>query len=187
MNNTQENRPQGAENHDPYGQTGPQPPYGHQAPSPRDAARPYKSAALATWLSLFPGMGQVYLGYYQLGFTYVMIMAVTITVLNLGLMEPFFGPLLAFFWIFNLLDANRRAQNYNRALDGMSPDQIDSDFEMPAVKGSTPLGVLLVVAGVLILLDLQFGVSLEWLEDWWPVALIAGGAWLVLKDRRRKG
>jgi len=188
MNNAQENHNQGPEAYGPHGRPAAQPPYQEPAaPGSRRSGKPYKSAALATWLSLFPGLGQVYLGYYQLGFTYVVSMAVIIAVLNMGLMEPFFGPLLAFFWIFNLVDAHRRAQNYNRVLDGMDPDHIDPDFEMPSFKGSTPLGVLCVVAGVLILLDLNFGVSLEWLENWWPAGLVIGGLWLVMKDRRKDG
>lgn len=149
----------------------------------RNPNLPYKSAVLATLLSLFPGLGQAYVGYYQLGFTYVMVMALTILTLSHNVMAPFFGPMLAFFWIFNLIDANRRAQNYNRALDGMESGDTPPDFDMPSLKGNTPVGALLVVAGVLILLDLNFDISLAWVESWWPVGLIGLGGWLVFKGR----
>ena len=56
--------------------------------------------------------------------------------------------------------------------------------EMPKMSGNKPVGILLVIAGILILLDLNFDVSLEWLESWWPVGLIGLGGWLVLKGRR---
>jgi len=150
----------------------------------RNPNLPYKSPALATWLSLFPGMGQAYVGYYQLGFTYVMIMALTILTLSHNVMAPFFGPMLAFFWIFNLIDANRRAHNVNRVLDGLESSTTPPDFDMPSMKGNRPVGFLLVIAGILILLDLNFDISLAWIESWWPVGLIGLGGWLVFKSRQ---
>ncbi len=150
----------------------------------RNPNLPYKSAALATWLSLFPGLGQTYVGYYQLGFMYVVVMALCITVLSLGILGPFIGPMLAFFWIFNLIDANRRAHHFNRSIDGMTEDDVPPDFEMPNLKGSLPLGIILMVVGVLILLDLNFNVSMAWVEDWWPVLLVGFGGWLVFKSRK---
>jgi len=32
----------------------------------------------------------------------------------------------------------------------------------------------------------MFGVSLEWLGRWWPIAFVAGGAWLIYLDRQAK-
>ena len=151
----------------------------------RNPNLPYKSPALATWLSLFPGLGQTYIGYYQLGFMYVVVMALCILVLSLGILAPFIGPMLAFFWIFNLIDANRRATHYNRSLEGMEQSDVPPDFEMPNLKGSLPMGILLMVLGFLILLDLNYGVSMEWIEDWWPLALVGFGGWLIFKGRQK--
>ena len=150
----------------------------------RNPNLPYKSSALATWLSLFPGLGQAYVGYYQLGFSYAMIMALTILTLSHNVLAPLFGPLLAFFWIFNLIDANRRANNFNRILEGLESTDTPPDFDLPSMKGNMPVGVILVIAGILILLDLNFDVSLDWIENWWPVGLIGLGGWLVFKGRR---
>jgi len=91
---------------------------------------------------------------------------------------------LAFFWIFNLIDANRRAHNFNRVLDGLQANDTPQDFDMPTMKGNTPVGVILVIAGILILLDLNFDVSLAWIESWWPVGLVGLGGWLVFKGRQ---
>ena len=150
----------------------------------RNPNLPYKSPALATWLSLFPGLGQAYVGYYQLGFVYVMIMALAILTLSHNVLAPLFGPLLAFFWIFNLIDANRRAVNYNRVLDGLEGGDTPPDFDMPTLKGNKPVGIILVIAGILILLDLNFDVSLAWIETWWPLGLVGLGGWLVFKGRQ---
>jgi hypothetical protein len=99
-------------------------------------------------------------------------------------LAPFLGPFMAFFWIFNMIDANRRAQHYNRVLSGMAVEEIPEDFQTAGGKGSMPAGIALVVIGTLIVLDLNFGVSLSWLKDWWPLGLIGLGGWLILKARR---
>jgi len=146
-----------------------------------------KSPVLATMLSLMPGLGQVYVGYYQQGFINIMVVAGTITTLASGLIhgaEPFFGVFLAFFWIYQMIDANRRAHHYNRYMAGLGGEKVPEGFEMPTTKGSLLGGAILIVLGVLFILDLNFNVSMEWVEDWWPVVLILAGINLVLKARK---
>jgi hypothetical protein len=52
---------------------------------------------------------------------------------------------------------------------------------LPSRGGSIPAGITLVVVGGLVLLNRVSGLSLEWLRDWWPVAPIAFGAYLLAK------
>ena len=154
----------------------------------KESGLPYKSPALAAVLSIMPGLGQVYVGYYQHGFQYLLLTAVLIGVQNTSPPEylaAMCGIFMAFFWIFQMIDAHRRAHHYNRALDGLTTDAVPDDFEMPGVKGSMPVGIVLIVVGVLVLLDLNTNISLEWLENWWPAGLIAAGVWLVLRARRQ--
>lgn len=158
-----------------------------QAPYQAPAQPLRKSASMATWLSLMPGMGQVYVGYYQKGFSYLATVAVVIAMLNLGLpnaMNAMLGIFLGFFWIFNMIDANRRANHFNRAMSGMATDALPDEFELPSKLGSVPAGVVLVIVGVLIVLDLNFNVSLAWLENWWPLILVGFGGWLIVKGRQ---
>ncbi len=146
-----------------------------------------KSPALATWLSLMPGMGQVYVGYYQKGFSYLATIAVVIAMLNLNLpdsLTAMLGIFLGFFWIFNMIDAHRRANHFNRAMRGLASESLPEEFEMPSSVGSVPVGVVLVVIGVLVILDLNFNVSLQWLENWWPLFLVGFGGWLIVKGRQ---
>ncbi|MCP4570849.1 MAG: hypothetical protein GY838_00710 [bacterium] len=154
-------------------------------PAPRNA---YKSPVLATVLSMMPGVGQIYVGYYPQGFMNIMIVASTITLLAMGMgsLTPLLAVFLAFFWIYNMIDANRRAQHYNRALDGLGGETLPDDFEMPGLKGSMPLGVVLIVAGSIFFLDRKFGMDMEWLEEWWPIGLVIAGVWLVVKARSNK-
>ena len=159
-----------------------------QAQKARRPARPYKSAVLATVLSSMPGLGQVYVGYYQHGFLFVLIAGATIALMASSAVRgllPLMGIFIGFFWIFNMVDANRRAAHYNRALDGLADAEIPEDFQMPGAKGSIPAGLILILVGVLIILDLNFGVSMEWVENWLPLALVIFGGWLVFKSRSR--
>ncbi len=175
QNQGQMNQPYSANPHQQYGNNSKR----------RNPNLPYKSPGLASFFSCFPGMGQAYVGYYQQGFLYVLIMAMCITALSLGILPQFIGPMLAFFWIFNLIDANRRAQHFNRALDGMQETDVPPDFEMPSLKGSMPMGLLLIAFGILIILDLNYGISLEWMENWWPLGLVGFGGWLIFKSRQK--
>ena len=152
----------------------------------RDSRR--KSPALATILSSFPGLGQVYVGYYQTGFMFALTIAVAIAVLNTKIgtgLRVLVAISLAFFWIFNMIDANRRAQHYNLVLAGLDGEEIPEGFKAAGGMGSMPVGLILVVVGVLIMLDLNFGVSLEWLENWWPLLLVGFGGWLMFKARQK--
>jgi len=182
MNGEQYDNERGAPQQPPY--TPPQP-----APAPRPADPARKSATLATVLSLMPGLGQVYVGYYQQGFINLLVVGVCIAILNMGAhgAEPLFGIFLAFFWLYNMVDANRRAHHYNRVLDGLGGERVPEDMELPGAKGSLPAGIVLVVAGVLFLLDLNTDFSMAWIEDWWPLILVGGGVWLIVKARRQGG
>jgi len=175
------------------------PPHGDQGFQAPPGAHPYggahqvdnsqrKSPVLATILSSFPGLGQIYVGYYQTGFMYVVTIASCIALLSSSAgrgLEPFVGVFLAFFWIFNMIDANRRAQHYNRKLAGGDGETIPDDFQMAGGKGSVPVGLILVVVGVAFIMDLNSWVSLSWIKDWWPLGLVGFGAWLILKGRNQ--
>ena len=153
----------------------------------RDSSR--KSPALAMFLSLMPGLGQTYVGYYQQGFINAAVVAVTITILasGAGSLAPFLGIFLAFFWLYNMIDANRRAHHYNRVLDGLGGEQVPEEFQTPGARGSLPAGIALIIVGALFLLDLNTDISLDWIEDWWPLLLVGGGVWMILKSRRQAG
>jgi hypothetical protein len=153
----------------------------------RSAGRGYKSPALAAWLSTFPGLGQIYVGYYNQGFTHAAITAALITALSLGLgpLAPLFGISLAFFWLYNILDAHRRAKFYNRAVAGLDGEELPPDIHLPGPRGSVGGGITLMVIGIILLLNTKFDVSLEWLDEWWPLMLIIPGFVLFWKGRQR--
>lgn len=150
-----------------------------------------KSPVLALVLSLMPGVGQIYVGYYTQGFAHALIAASIIAVLSADLgrgYEPFLGVFLAFFWMYNVVDAWRRAVFYNNALAGLGPAALPEEFAITAGRGSLGAGIGLVVVGAVLLSHTLFNVPLDWLERWWPVAFIGVGVWLLypsLAGRKR--
>lgn len=148
-----------------------------------------KSPFLACVLSAMPGLGQVYVGYYQRGFINAIVAATLITLLasgSLGPLIPLAGVFLGFFWLYNLVDAGRRAALYNEALAGRTDIELPQDLKTPGLGGSLFGGFAVALLGFVLLLHTRFDVSLDWIEDWWPVALIAFGAYLVYKARQEK-
>jgi len=154
----------------------------------------FKSPALATALSLVPGLGQVYTGYYRQGFINILVVGSLVAILsgpeqNIQGVMPLLVFFLVFFWLFNLVDSYRRASFYNQALSGIAVTELPQDFRLPEKHGSLLIGSLLVLAGVVISSHTIFGYSLEWLQRWWPAALILVGAYLVVQailDRQRE-
>src|SRR5512140_2655193 len=106
-----------------------------------------KSPALAAILSAMPGLGQVYVGYYQQGFAHVLIVATLILLLasrSVHALAPAFAFFLAFFWLYNMIDAFRRASFYNQALAGLASVQMPPDITLPKGQGSLIGGVALI-------------------------------------------
>jgi len=144
-----------------------------------------KSPLFACLLSAMPGLGQVYVGYYQRGFIHIAVVATLITFLasDPGGLAPLAGFFLAFFWLYNIVDAGRRALLYNEVLAGRTDIELPQDFQTPGLGGSVAGGVTLALVGFVLLLHTRFDFSLDWVEEWWPVALILFGAYLVYKAK----
>jgi hypothetical protein len=162
-------------------------PYADQGPGwapPRESPpRPRKSAAWASLLSCMPGLGQIYVGYYQRGFVHIIVVAALITLLSSGSvrgLEPLFGLFLAFFWLYNIVDAGRRANAYNQLLDRGRVEQLP---ELSDQVGGKFTGRVLVVFGVILLMHTLLGFDFDWLEDWWPLAVIGFGVYILWRNR----
>jgi TM2 domain-containing membrane protein YozV len=142
-----------------------------------------KSPVLASFLSLMPGLGQVYVGYYRRGFIHAAVIASIITLLasDIGPLTPLFALFMAFFWLYNIIDAGRRAGFYNHAMAGGETMDMPSDFPTPGMGGSIIGGLILIGAGGIFLSHTVWGISLTWMEDWWPAGLILFGVYLLGK------
>jgi hypothetical protein len=144
-----------------------------------------KNPVLAATLSLFPGVGNVYNGLYMRGVTFFLTIATLIAIVVKG--HALFGLGIAFFWIFNVIDAYRQATliNYGYAQDlGL----VDLPHHPRASQGGVVAGILLSLIGLAAICERYFDLDLERLFDLWPFALVAIGGWLVwssIRDRRR--
>ena len=148
-----------------------------------------KNVILACILSLMPGLGQVYVGYYKLGFIHVGVAAGTIAMLSASLPDPLyplFGIFLPFFVLYNIVDAGRRAAYYNQALDGVAGVEMPAELSLPSPGGSLAGGLVLIAVGVVLLSNTALGFSLEWLEQWWPAAPILFGIYLVYRGLQER-
>ena len=176
----------------------PPPPVGQAVPASMPGAMPRlqrKSPFLAGLLSLMPGIGQIYVGYYAIGFIHIAVFVTTIFLLVRMSVNPFsaltpaLGVFLGFFVVYNIVDACRRAILYNLALDGMQGIELpDMNASLPKLQlqGSVPGGAALIALGVVLLSNTLLGFSLDWLARWWPLGLVGLGAWLVAKAREER-
>ena len=150
-----------------------------------------KSPALAAVLSLMPGLGQVYVGYYQQGFIYILIVSTIIALLNHGVhsLEPLLAIFLGFFWLYNLVDAARKATSYNQMLSGIGTGQMPDGDVLPGARGSLVGGAVMIVVGGIALAHTRWGMRLDWIETWWPLALVLVGAYLLIQSylSRKRG
>lgn len=144
-----------------------------------------KSPFMASFLSLLPGLGQVYVGYYQRGFINIFITGSVFSVLLGSDGSAPYLPLgimfMIFFVLYNVIDAGRRATMYNLSLDGIEQATLPDELSNSSLNGSFVGGIGLLLFGVVALSNSLFGFSLEWLEAWWPVAPIGFGAYLTYR------
>jgi hypothetical protein len=145
-----------------------------------------KSPGLAGVLSMFPGLGHVYLGLYQRAFAFAGVFCLLIFFNSHGRMSPLSGPATAFVWFFAIIDAVRQAKAINAgyvATGGFAPSE---STVLPRVRESMAgltWGVILVGLGTLWLLDRYVDLDAFWaaVEDWLvPVAFILLGVVLIV-------
>jgi len=142
-----------------------------------------KSPLLAAVLSVAPGLGNVYIGYYVRGFTIASTFGLIILMAAMTRepVAPIFGMAAFFVWMFNIIDAGRMAALYNHAMTGRGAVELPEDFKLPKMGGSIVGGAILLLFGAIAMSNTVFGISLDWIETWWPVFPIALGAYLLFR------
>ena len=139
-----------------------------------------KSPGLAAVLGVIPGLGAVYTGEYMKALIYVLIFAAFIGALNSDLgdpAEPILGILLSAFIVFMAIDACRSAKAINA---GQAPP-----IHIGRVMSDKPVGPLILIGlGVLFLLQQLHIFRIGWAFRYWPVILIAIGAWMLYRRQQ---
>jgi TM2 domain-containing membrane protein YozV len=138
-----------------------------------------KNPILATVLSLFPGLGQVYNG--QPAKAFVFFAAWVTGIWGAAEINPFpFAFIIPFAYLYNMVDAYRSAAAINARCLGGGAAEEEEGPESPA-WGST-----LVVLGVVLLAHNLGWINLAAVERYWPVLLIGGGVAMVLASIRKR-
>jgi len=142
-----------------------------------------KSPFLAAVISIVPGLGNIYIGHYMRGFSIAAAMAVVILIAaeSRDPIAPIFGMVAFFIWLFNIIDAGRMAALYNHAMAGREVMELPEDFKFPRMGGSIVGGAILLVIGLIAISNTLFGISLDWIETWWPVFPIVLGGYLFFR------
>ncbi len=173
------------------------PPPAAFAPPPAPAAAPpaayvadRKSPALAGLLSMFPGLGHLYLGLYQRGLAFGVAFVICISASAHGRGE-FFGPMIAFVFFFAVIDAVRQAHAINRGYvlaTGFGPAAgAPAPVRVSSGTASLTWGVILVGLGSLWLIDRYFEIDWSFLDRWGaPAAFILLGVVLIATHLRRR-
>ncbi len=163
-------------------------------PSAAPGAVPYpviierKSPALAGFLSVFPGLGHLYLGLYPRAFAVGGAFILGIMMTSHGRAGEFFGPLIAFVWFFAIIDAVRQAKAINRGELAEAGLAGQAQLKRAAAgTGGLTWGVILVGLGTLLLIDRYFDIDWSFMSEWGgPAAFILLGLVLIVSHVRKR-
>jgi len=157
----------------------PPPPPTAPGPMPAGYPQPGVNPGLALFLGFIPGVGAIYNGQYAKGLVHAVVFGVLISILNSspGGLQPVFGILLPV-WIFYM--AFEAYHTARKRLMGEPVDEYSSIINVGGHPNNAPVaGVVLVVLGALLLMDTLHVFDFEYLARYWPVLLIAAGAYLL--------
>jgi hypothetical protein len=161
-------------------------PYSAPAGGPMPTGSSDASPGAAFVLGLIPGVGAIYNGQYAKGILHIIILAMLFAGADRsgGGSEPFFALLIPGFWAYMAFEAYHTAK---RRREGLPIDEF-SGFDLGRAGGQTkiPLApILLIFFGVIFLLDNLGVLEIRELLRFWPVGMIALGAYLLVA--RMKG
>ena len=140
------------------------------------------SPALAFLLGFIPGVGAIYNGQYAKGLIHAVILGLLISIMNSGAaggLEPLLGLMTALWFFYMAFEAYHTAAKRQR---GEMVDEFSSIFPLagPHAGRGFPVGpILLILVGVIFLLNTLEVVRLYEILRFWPVFLIALGAYML--------
>lgn len=164
----------------------PPPPY--TAPPPTYTAPPAGSSyaysdispGLAFFLGCIPGVGAIYNGQYAKGIVHAIIWGILMSMANSGAangLEPLFGVVVAAWWFYMAFEAYHTARKRKA---GEPVDEYSSILNLTGGRNHIPVaGIALILLGGLLLLHTLDIVDFENVARFWPVLLIAAGAYML--------
>ena len=133
---------------------------------------------LAFILGLIPGVGAIYNGQYAKGLIHVVMFGFIVALQDhdgpLVVMNGFLIPAFIFYMAFEAMHTAKRR------LEGLPVDEFSSIAPLGGRANGFPVGpVILMAAGVFLLLANLDLISVRAMLRWWPVGLIAVGAYML--------
>lgn len=154
------------------------------AEPPRSSPSPGLAAVLA---GFFPfGVAAVYTAQYAKGLAHLLVFAFLVWGLSnaSGGVEPLLGIALAFFYVYQIIDAFRSAQAIQRGQPAPDPFGLGRAFTAgeKVDVAKAPLGAIILIGlGVLFLLNNLGLFHFWWMGRMWPLVLIFLGVWMFLR------
>jgi len=163
------------------------PPVG-AAPRPLPASGPNPAVA-GILAGFFPfGVGAVYCSQYAKGLAHLLIFALLIFGSDhAGRWDWLFGIGIAFFYVYQIIDAVRTARALQEGQPAPDPMGLAQTFSMGERfdSGKVPVGaVILIGLGALFLLH-TMGIMEYGFERFWPLILIFLGGWMFYRNWER--
>jgi TM2 domain-containing membrane protein YozV len=152
------------------------------ATAPAPAAPGAPNPVLAAVLGLIPGVGAIYNGEYAKALIHIIVFGGLVSLIDSPAMrgvEPLIGMLMFAFYVYMPVEAYQTAKRRAAGLATPSPG-----WEIFGGNGgkAAPIGpIVLIVLGALFLLNTMDFFPMRYVWRFWPVALIALGAWLLMK------
>jgi len=140
------------------------------------------SPGLAIFLGMIPGVGAIYNGQYAKGLVHALIWGILMSMANANSvathgMEPTFVIAVIAWWFYMAFEAYHTARK--RRL-GEAVDEMSSLIDFRGNKNHVSVaGVALILMGILLLLHTLDLLDFDKIMRYWPVVLIAGGAYLL--------
>lgn len=147
-------------------------------PPPANYAYPDISPGLAFFLGWIPGVGAIYNGQYAKGLVHAVIWGILVSITNSDAVhgvEPIFGMLICAWMFYMAFEAYHTARK-RRA--GEAVDEYSSILDLHG-RNVPVAGITLIVLGIVMLLYTLHLFDFERVARFWPVLLIAAGAFLL--------
>ncbi len=137
----------------------------------------------------FPfGVGAVYCSQYAKGLAHLIIFAMLIFASDhAGSWDALFGMGIAFFYVYQIIDAVRTARALQEGLPAPDPLGLAQTFSLGDKfdAGKVPVGAIVLIGlGGLFLLH-TMGIMESGLDRFWPLLLIFLGGWMFYRNHER--
>ena len=165
------------------------PPAGAPATSPRSGSSGPNPTVAGILAGFFPfGVGAVYCSQYAKGLAHLLIFALLIFGSDhAGGYDWIFGIGIAFFYVYQIIDAVRTARALQEGQPAPDPLGLGQTFSMGEKfdSGKVPIGAIVLIGlGVLFMLH-TMGIMEYGLDRFWPLLLVFLGCWMFYRNYER--